>query len=77
MRHKMVNLDPTAWETAKEIAKEHGNFSKWVRTQIMHWRNGHEIEYLLDYMDKMSTLLDQVAKGEKEWKQGYGWVDVE
>ena len=34
MRQKMINLDPTAYEMAKEIAKKHGGFSKWVRDMI-------------------------------------------
>lgn len=30
----MINLDPTAYEMAKEIAQKHGSFSKWIREKI-------------------------------------------
>lgn len=42
------------------------------------WKsNGFDLEELIKENDRLEALLSAVAMGEKKWKQGIGWVDVE
>jgi hypothetical protein len=73
MRQKMITLCPTTWEDAQRMK----NFSLWIRQQLMWKSNGFDLEELIKENDRLEALLSAVAMGEKKWKQGIGWVDVE
>jgi len=69
----MITLCPTTWEDAQRMK----NFSLWIRQQLMWKSNGFDLEELIKENDRLEALLSAVAMGEKKWKQGIGWVDVE
>lgn len=73
MRQKLVTLDPTSFETSKQMK----NFSAWVRMQLIHYNRGYTIESLMEECDRMQQLLSDIIDGKKVWKNGYGWVVVE
>ncbi len=73
MRQKLVTLDPTSFETSKQMK----NFSAWVRMQLIHYNNGYTIESLMQECDRMQQLLSDIIDGKKVWKNGFGWVVVE
>lgn len=69
----MITLCPTTWEDAQRMK----NFSLWIRQQLLWKSNGFDLEELIKENDRLENLLSAVAMGEKKWKQGIGWVDVE
>ena len=71
MRQKLVTLDPTTFETSKQML----NFSAWVREQLVHYKNGLHIPDLLEDITRLEELLSAIRMGEKKWVQGKGWVD--
>lgn len=71
MRQKLVTLDPTTFETSKQML----NFSAWVREQLVHYRNGLHIRELLEEITRLEELLSAIRMGEKKWVQGKGWVE--
>ena len=73
MRQKLVTLDPTSFETSKQMK----NFSAWVRMQLIHYNNGYTIESLMQECDRIQQLLSDIIDGKKVWKNGFGWVVVE
>ena len=73
MRQKMITLCPTTWENAAKMK----NFSKWIREQLRYREQGWEIKQLIEEIDHLESLISAIAMGEKEWKQGVGWVDSE
>ena len=73
MRQKMITLCPTTWESAAKMR----NFSKWIREQLRYREQGFEIRELIEEIDHLSNLISAIAMGEKEWKQGVGWVDTD
>jgi hypothetical protein len=71
MRQKLVTLDPTTFETSKQML----NFSAWVREQLVHYKNGLHMRDLLEEITRLEELLSAIRMGEKKWVQGKGWVD--
>ena len=71
MRQKLVTLDPTTFETSKQML----NFSAWVREQLVHYKNGLHIRDLLEEITRLEELLSAIRMGEKKWVQGKGWVE--
>ena len=53
------------------------NFSKWIREQLRYREQGFQIEELIREIDRLESLISAIAMGEKEWKQGVGWVDAD
>jgi hypothetical protein len=72
MRQKLVTLDPTTFETSKQML----NFSAWVREQLVHYKNGLHMRDLLEEITRLEELLSAIRMGEKKWVQGKGWVTV-
>ena len=71
MRQKLVTLDPTTFETSKQML----NFSAWVREQLVHYKNGLHMRDLLEEISRLEELLSAIRMGEKKWVQGKGWVE--
>ena len=71
MRQKLVTLDPTTFETSKQML----NFSAWVREQLVHYKNGLHMRDLLEEITRLEELLSAIRMGEKKWVQGKGWVN--
>ena len=71
MRQKLVTLDPTTFETSKQML----NFSAWVREQLVHYKNGLHMRDLLEEITRLEELLSAIRMGEKKWVQGKGWVE--
>lgn len=69
----MITLCPTTWEMASKMR----NFSAWIREQLRYKDDGWRLNELIEEVDRLESILSAVAMGEKKWKQGVGWVDVE
>jgi len=65
MRQKLITLDLTGFEIAKEIAKKHGSFSAWVRIQVRKYRD--EEQKPLD--DDLDAARFKLQHG--RWPQWY------
>jgi hypothetical protein len=70
MRQKLVTLDPTTFETSKQML----NFSAWVREQLVHYRNGHHVRELLEEIQHLEQLIADVIAERKTWVPNRGWV---
>jgi hypothetical protein len=72
MRHKMINLDPTAHEYASQMP----NFSQWVRKCIRDHYEGEDTVYLKEQIADLQKLLSDIKAGRRYW-DGNTWMVVE
>jgi hypothetical protein len=68
MRQKLITLDLTGFEIAKEIAKKHGSFSEWVRIQVRKYRDDNQFT-LGDMTSDEYAATFKLRHG--RWPEGY------
>ena len=71
MRQKLVTLDPTSFEKAREMM----NFSAWVRRQIHYNIDGYHIQDLIQQIEHYESLLERIRTNKIEWN-GRSWMPV-
>ena len=71
MRQKLVTLDPTAFETSREI----DNFSAWVRMHLHYYRDGVMIQDCLTEIERLHKLLERIRTNKIEWN-GRSWMPI-
>lgn len=73
MRQKLVTLCPTTFE----LAMKKRNFSAWIRRMLNEEADGYTADAYAEENARLNELIGDIIDGNKEWKQGVGWVDVE
>jgi len=68
MRQKLITLDLTGFEIAKQIAKKHGSFSGWVRIQVRKYRDDNQFTLADMSSDEFAAIFKQ---RHGKWPEGY------